>query len=95
MGKLGKEILEGLGGALANAKGRQSHVRVTVINIPDVKAIRETLHMTQSEFAEAYQIPLTTLQGWEQGRRSPDRTAAAYLNVIARLPVETRTALHA
>jgi len=43
---------------------------------------------------ETYQIPLATLQGWEQGRRNPDRTASAYLNVIARLPNETRTALH-
>ena len=95
MSKLGKEILEGLNDALAHAQGKPSGVRTTVIEIPDVKAIRENLHMSQSEFAEAYQIPLTTLQGWEQGRRSPDRTAAAYLNVIARIPTETRAALHA
>jgi putative transcriptional regulator len=69
-------------------------VRTTIINIPDVRAIRENLHMSQVEFSEAYQIPLATLQGWEQGRRNPDRTASAYLNVIARLPTETRSALH-
>ncbi len=49
--------------------------------------------MTQSEFAEAYRIPLATLQGWEQGRRAPDATASAYLNVIARLPREAKAAL--
>jgi putative transcriptional regulator len=49
--------------------------------------------MSQSELAEAYRIPLATLQGWEQGRRSPDATASAYLNVIARLPQEARAAL--
>jgi putative transcriptional regulator len=49
--------------------------------------------MSQSEFADAYQIPLATLQGWEQGRRHPDRTAAAYLKIITRLPAETRAAL--
>jgi DNA-binding transcriptional regulator YiaG len=57
------------------------------------KAIREDLPMTQSEFAEAYRIPLATLQGWEQGRRAPDATASAYLNVIARLPREAKAAL--
>jgi putative transcriptional regulator len=50
--------------------------------------------MSQSEFAEAYHIPLATLQGWEQGRRVPDATAAAYLAVIAKLPREAKAALH-
>ena len=94
MSQLGKDIIEGLKDALAHASGEANGVRVTVVQVPDVKAIREKLHMSQSEFSQAYQIPLTTLQGWEQGRRNPDRTASAYLNVIARLPNETRTALH-
>jgi putative transcriptional regulator len=49
--------------------------------------------MTQPEFSKAYKIPLPTLKGWEQGRRQPDATAAAYLSVIASLPKETRAAL--
>jgi putative transcriptional regulator len=28
------------------------------------------------------------MKGWEQGRRHPDATASAYLNVIARMPKE-------
>jgi putative transcriptional regulator len=50
--------------------------------------------MSQQEFASAYRIPLPTLKGWEQGRRQPDATAAAFLSVIARLPKETQAALN-
>lgn len=94
MSKLGEDIIEGLKEAIAHAKGEDTGARVTVFWIPDVRAIREQLGMSQSEFAAAYKIPLATLKGWEQGRRHPDQTAAAYLNVIARLPEQTRNALH-
>ena len=94
MSKLGKELIEGMREAVAHAKGEATGARVRTVELPDVRAIREDLHMSQSEFAEAYRIPLATLQGWEQGRRAPDATAAAYLNVIARLPQEAKAALH-
>ncbi len=93
MSKLGDDIIEGLTEALVHASGDDTGARVTTFQVPDVRAIRETLHMSQSEFADVYQIPLATLRGWEQGRRNPDRTATAYLSVIARLPAETRSAL--
>jgi len=94
MSKLGKDLIEGMKEAVAHAKGEATGARVRKVELPDVRAIREDLHMSQSEFAEAYRIPLATLQGWEQGRRAPDATALAYLNVIARLPNEARAALH-
>jgi putative transcriptional regulator len=65
------------------------------VNVPDVRAIREGLGLSQNAFARAYRIPLATLKGWEQGRRQPDATASAYLSVIARLPGEAREALRA
>ena len=94
MTKLGREIIEGLQEAVAYTNGEPNEVRVRVIHVPDVRAIREQLHMSQTEFANAYMIPLATLKGWEQGRRHPDQTAAAYLKVIARLPQKAREALH-
>jgi putative transcriptional regulator len=93
MSKLGEDIIEGLKEAVAHARGETTGARVTVFEAPDVRAIRELLQMSQAEFAAAYRIPLATLKGWEQGRRHPDQTAAAYLNVIARLPKEARAAL--
>jgi putative transcriptional regulator len=93
MSELGKALIEGLTEAVAHARGEATGARARVIAVPDVRAIREQLRLSQSEFAEAYHIPLATLQGWEQGRRAPDATAAAYLNVIAAMPDQAKAAL--
>ena len=95
MSKFGEDLIESLGEALAHVRGEPNGVRVHVIQMPDVRAIREQLQMTQDEFAASYRIPLPTLKGWEQGRRHPHATAAAYLNVIARIPHEAKAALEA
>lgn len=89
----GEELIESLGEAVEHAKGRKSGAREHVVEVPDVQAIRKQLHMSQDAFARAYRIPLATLKGWEQGRRQPDATAAAFLSVIAQLPKETQAAL--
>jgi len=94
MSKFGQDLLESLGQAVAYAKGETTDVRVTVIQVPDVRAIRENLHLSQSEFSDAYGIPLGTLKAWEQGRRNPDRTASSYLRAIAGAPSDVRNALH-
>ncbi len=94
MTKLGEDIIEGLREAVAYAKGETAGAKTHVVEVADARAIRESLQMSQSEFAQAYRIPLATLKGWEQGRRAPDATAASYLNVIARLPQEAKAALH-
>jgi putative transcriptional regulator len=89
------DLITSLGQAFDHAKGNTDGVRETVIHVPDVCAIREELRLSQAEFATAYQIPLATLKGWEQGRRQPDKTASAYLSVIAAMPKQTREALAA
>jgi putative transcriptional regulator len=95
MSKLSRELIEGMREAVAHAKGEPTGAVAHVIEVPDVRAIRGRLHMSQSEFAEAYAIPLATLKGWEQGRRAPDATASAYLNLIVRLPQEAKAARRA
>lgn len=90
-----QDLITSLTEALDHSEGRDSAVRLHSIEVPDVRALRETLHMSQQEFSQAYRIPLATLKGWEQGRRRPDATAAAFLNVIASLPKEARAALAA
>jgi putative transcriptional regulator len=92
MTKFGAELIESLQEAKAHAKGRGT-TRETVVKVPDVKAIREALRMSQTEFVRAYRIPLATLKNWEQGRRLPDAPAAAYLQAISRKPRENREAL--
>ena len=87
MGKLGKELIESMQQAAKHANGRKVRgLRVTKVEIPDVKAIRRGLKMSQHRFSAAYRIPLPTLKNWEQGRRHPDAPAAAYLLAIKRRP---------
>lgn len=93
MNKFGEELIESLTEAVAHARGEKSGVRVHTIQVPDVRAIRRSLHMSQERFAMTYRIPLATLKNWEQGRRHPDAPAAAYLQAIAKRPHEIRDAL--
>jgi len=59
------------------------------------KRIRWQLHMSQTQFAKTFRIPLDTLRDWEQHRREPDQAARAYLEVIAREPNAVCRALDA
>ena len=93
MNKFSKDLVTSLSEAVKHAEGEKSGVRAQTVEVPDVRAIREELHMSQTDFAIAYKIPLATLKNWEQGRRLPDAPAAAYLRVIAKRPRETRDAL--
>ena len=61
---------------------------------PDLKAIREKLDQSQSEFARMIGVSVSTLQNWEQGRRQPEGPARALLQVAARNPEAVREALH-
>ena len=93
MNKFSKDLIESLTEACEHAEGKRSLVRAHLVEVPDVRAIRRQLRMSQQEFAHVYRIPLATLKNWEQGRRQPDAPAAAYLQVIAKHPHEAREAL--
>ena len=74
----------GLEDAIAFARGDTS--RGVVHMAVDIKAIREAAGKSQAEFAEAYGLPVRTVQEWEQGRRVPDAPARALLTAISRDP---------
>lgn len=54
----------------------------------DIVLSRKNVGMTQKDFADAIGIPVRTLQGWEQGRRNPSRTAQVLLNIISKHPAK-------
>lgn len=94
MSKFGQELIESMKQAARHADGRKvAGMQVTVVEVPDVKAIRRALRMSQQRFAAAYRIPLATIKNWEQKRRIPDAPAAAYLRAIARKPKEVMEAV--
>ena len=94
MSKFGKELIKSMQQAATYARSEKIRgMRVTTVELPDVKAIREALHMSQQRFAACYRIPLATVKNWEQGRRAPDAPAAAYLLAIRRRPKEVLEAV--
>ena len=68
---------------MAGARGWR---RVANPPIPDVKAIRRRLGLSQAQFATRFGFSVRTVQQWEQGRAIPDRPARILLKVIERAP---------
>jgi putative transcriptional regulator len=67
-----------------------------VVHVPediDVKAIREKISLSQSEFARLFGLSKRTLEHWEHGCRVPTGPSRAFLTVIAREPDAVRRAL--
>jgi putative transcriptional regulator len=96
MTKFADDLILSLKQAAAHAQGRRVRgMRITTVEVPDVKAIRRSLRMSQHRFSATYRIPLATLKNWEQGRRHPDAPAAAYLLAIQRRPKEVMEAVSA
>ncbi len=83
-----ESIREGLEDAIAFAKGDRSRGRSRVIEAPDidVRALRNRLGLSQSEFARAFMVSAATVRNWEQGRRRPEGPARVLLHVIDREP---------
>jgi len=90
------KIVAGLREAISYAKGDTVRSRVTVFNVPesiDVKKVRESLKLSQAEFAMKFGFSLGTLRQWEQGRRYPDGPARVFLTVIKHEPNAVNKAL--
>jgi putative transcriptional regulator len=76
-------------------KGKIKPSRIFSYSIPDVKKIRENLHVSQNEFAHMIGVSENTIQNWEQGRRKPEGPAVALLRVTESNPRAVFEALHA
>jgi len=92
---LHKELLSNLKEGLKVSKGEKSATVFVVLSAADVKAIRQSVDMSQAEFARSYQLSLDTLKGWEQGKRKPDAAAANFLRMIQADPEYVKRALAA
>jgi putative transcriptional regulator len=69
--------------------------RATVVDEPDVRAIRRAADISQSQFAKLIGVNLRTLQNWEQRRTRPTGPARALLKIVASNPKSALEALHA
>lgn len=85
-----KQMFEDLVSSIKEAgkihRGEIKASRTFVFQPEDVRAIREKLHKSQSEFAHMIGVSVATLQNWEQGRRQPEGPARALLVVASKAP---------
>jgi len=72
------------GGAIL--RGEIPASRRYAIDSPDVKQVRASFQLSQTEFARLIGISVKTLRNWEQGRRKPDGPARVLLQVAAKHP---------
>lgn len=84
MSKAFESIKQGLGEALAHARGEENGVKAYRPQSVDVKALRQRVAMTQSQFAARFGFSVATLRHWERGDRTPQGPALVLLNVIAK-----------
>jgi len=54
--------------------------------VPNVRAIRTRLQMTQQAFAKAIGVPVATVRNWEQSRTNMDPAVRSLLRVVEREP---------
>ncbi len=82
-----------LDGKLVQPPHHRDWRRVLAPRVPDVRAIRRKLGLSQSEFAARFGFSVRTVQEWEQGRAVPDRPARILLRVIEKSPNAVERAL--
>jgi putative transcriptional regulator len=85
--KLFNELDANLKDAVKVARGTKAPKSVYVVLKPaEIRAIRNSVGMSQSVFANTFRLSLDTLKGWEQGKRRPDAAAANFLRMIKANP---------
>jgi putative transcriptional regulator len=93
MGTTFDSIARGLNEAVAHAKGKKDAVEIYQPEAVDVLALRQSMGMTQEQFAAKFGFSVATLRHWERGDRSPHGASLVLLNVIQRAPDAVKTAL--
>ena len=93
--KLGQEIETALGEVVGHARGEVA-LPCRTVDAPGagwVVALRKRLKLSRQEFADRFGLDVRAVQGWEQGRRVPDRAGRVLLTVIDRDPESVVRAL--
>jgi len=86
-------IKQGLNEAIDFSEGKCPKAVVHKFSSVDVKDIRKTIGMSQTEFASAFGISVSTLRHWERGDRVPQGPALVLLNVVKKEPQAVLKAL--
>ncbi len=95
MSKLGKRLIQAAreGRAIARGEAEPTTYRVRVPAEIDVRKIRKSLKLSQTEFAARFGLTPATVRDWEQNRRQPEGPARVLLQVIKEEPEAVERAL--
>lgn len=96
MTKLGELLIEAMGEVKSHVEG-ELELKEHDVEIPeeiDVREIRSQTGLSQTEFAKRYGFSVSTLRKWEQGKRTPDRSAKILLLMIDDIPAVVERYLH-
>jgi len=92
--ELFEELVESIKEGGKILKGRAKPKRVFKLETPNVRKIRQRLHLSQTEFSNLFCISAATLRNWEQSRRKPQGPARVLLRVAERHPETVLEAIH-
>ena len=92
--KLFEELLESVKEAGQVLKGERQPSRTFTVDAMDIRGIRESLNLSQYQFAALVHVSVKTLRNWEQGVRKPGGAAAALLTAIRNDPKHVISALN-
>lgn len=87
------ELLESVTQMDEIVRGERAPSREFHVDATDIKRIRQSTGLSQAKLARLIDVPITTLQNWEQGRREPSGPARALLRALERDPEHVLRAL--
>ena len=67
-------------------RGAKAPSRRFVVEKQEVRQIRESLSVSQGDFASLMGVSVDTVQNWEQGRRTPTGPARVLLTIVQHKP---------
>ena len=87
---MNRELFEDLKKSIKEAgkirRGRAKASRAYKYKAVDIRKLRKSVKVSQSEFARMIGVSVDTVQNWEQGRRTPRGPAMALLRVFEENP---------
>ncbi len=87
------ELLESVQQMGEITRGERAPSREFYVDAAGVKAVRAATGLSQANFARLIDVPVTTLQNWEQGRREPTGPAKALVRALRNDPESVMRAL--
>lgn len=75
-------------------KGKAEPARVFETTAYRVRSLRQSLNLSQPEFARLVHVSVGTIRNWEQGRREPEGPAFALLRALQNDPKHVIAAIN-